>query len=83
MKKIIILMVLVLYGVVLYPFIVKREFQSVLDVDISKVNKILMSSGSYGKIVEIKDKDTIDEFLKSFKETRIKKDFYQCSHNLW
>ncbi|MEG1257316.1 hypothetical protein [Clostridium sp.] len=78
-KKIIILiaLVLVICGVVLYPFVVKREFQSVIDVDIAKVNKILMSSGTYGKIVEITDKDTIDEFLKSFKETRIRKNFYQ------
>ncbi|WP_346939725.1 hypothetical protein [uncultured Clostridium sp.] len=34
-----------------------------------------MSSGTYGKTVEITDKDEIDEFLNKFENTKVKKSF--------
>ncbi|WP_346915524.1 hypothetical protein [Clostridium sp.] len=75
-KSIWLLVILVIIiGLVLQPFLIPKDFKSILDIDFTKVDKILMSSGNYGKTVEITDKDEIEEFLNQFENTKVKKSF--------
>ncbi len=75
-KSIGLLVILVItIGLIIQPFLIPKDFKSILDIDFTKVDKILMSSGNYGKTVEITDKDEIEEFLKQFENTKIKKIF--------
>ncbi|MEW9080843.1 hypothetical protein [Terrisporobacter glycolicus] len=61
-KNIGLLVILVIIiGLVVQPFLIPKDFKSILDIDLKKVDKILMSSGNYGKTVEITDKDEINE----------------------
>ncbi len=77
MKKksigLLVILVIIIIGLVLQPFLIPRDFKNVLDVDFQKVDKILMSSGTYGKTVEITDKDEIEQFLNQFENTKVKK----------
>lgn len=65
----------IITGLVVQPFLILKDFKSILDIDFTKVDKILMSSGNYGKTVEITDKDEIEEFLNQFENTKVKKIF--------
>lgn len=81
MKKksigLLVILVIIIIWLVLQPFLIPKDFKNVLDVDFWKVDKILMSSGTYGKTVEITDKDEIEEFLNQFENTKVKKSFSQ------
>lgn len=72
-----VILVIIIIGLILQPFLIPRDFKNVLEVDFQKVDKILMSSGTYGKTVEITDKDEIEEFLNQFENTKVKKSFSQ------
>ncbi|WP_346929885.1 hypothetical protein [Clostridium sp.] len=75
-KSIGLLVILVIIiGLVVQPFLIPKDFKSILDIDLKKVDKILMSSGNYGKTVEITDKDEIEQFLNQFENTKVKKIF--------
>ena len=75
-KSIWLLVILVIIiGLILQPFLIPKDFKSILDIDFTKVDKILMSSGNYGKTVEITDTDEIEEFLNQFENTKVKKIF--------
>lgn len=75
-KSIGLLVILVItIGLIIQPFLIPKDFKSILDIDFTKVDKILMSSGNYGKTVEITDKDEIEEFLNQFENTKVKKIF--------
>jgi len=77
-KSIGLLVILVIIiGLILQLFLIPKDFKSILDIDFTKVDKILMSSGTYGKTVEITDKDEIEEFLNQFENTKVKKSFSQ------
>jgi len=67
--------VVIIIGLVVQPFLIPKDFKSILDIDLKKVDKILMSSGNYGKTVEITDKDEIEQFLNQFENTKVKKIF--------
>lgn len=79
MKKksigLLVILVIIIIGLILQPFLIQKDFKSILDIDFTKVDKILMSSGNYGKTVEITDKDEIEEFLNQFENTKVKKSF--------
>jgi len=80
MKKKITLIIgvlVIIIGLILHSFFIPRDFKNVLDVDFQKVDKILMSSGNYGKTVEITDKDEIEQFLNQFENIKVKKSFNQ------
>lgn len=70
-----VILVIIIIGLILQPFLISKDFKSILDIDFTKVDKILMSSGTYGKTVEITDKDEIEEFLNQFENTKVKKSF--------
>jgi len=69
--------VIIILGLIVQPFLIPKDFKSILDINLKKVDKILMSSGTYGKTVEITDKDEIEEFLNQFENTKVKKSFSQ------
>lgn len=77
MKKksigLLVILVIIIIGFIVQPFLIPKDFKSTLDIDFTKVDKILMSSGNYGKTVEITDKDEIEEFLNQFENTKVKK----------
>ncbi|WP_346870522.1 hypothetical protein [Clostridium sp. UBA5119] len=79
MKKksiwLLVILVIIIIGLILQPFLIPKNFKSILDIDFTKVDKILMSSGTYGKTVKITDKDEIEEFLNQFDNTKVKKIF--------
>jgi len=79
MKKknigLLVILVIIIIGLIVQPFLIQKDFKSILDIDFTKVDKILMSSGNYGKTVEITDKDEIEEFLNQFENTKVKKIF--------
>lgn len=79
MKKksigLLVILVIIIIGLISRLFLIPKDFKNVLDVDFQKVDKILMSSGTYGKTVEITDKDEIEEFLNQFENTKVKKIF--------
>jgi len=75
-----VILVIIIIGLILQPFLIPRDFKSILDIDFTKVDKILMSSGTYGKTVEITDKDEIEEFLNQFENTKVKKSFSQSKN---
>lgn len=79
MKKksiwLLVILVIIIIGLILQPFLIPKNFKSILDIDFTKVDKILMSSGTYGKTVKITDKDEIEEFLNQFENTKVKKIF--------
>lgn len=79
MKKksigLLVILVIIIIGLIVQPFLIPKDFKSILDIDFTKVDKILMSSGNYGKTVEIMDKDKIEEFLNQFEITKVKKIF--------
>ena len=80
MKKKITLIIgvlVIIIGLILHSFFIPRDFKNALDVDFQKVDKILMSSGNYGKTVEITDKDEIEQFLNQFENIKVKKSFNQ------
>jgi len=80
MKKKITLIIgvlVIIIGLILHSFFIPRDFKNALDVDFQKVDKILMSSGNYGKTVEITDKDEIEQFLNQFDNIKVKKSFSQ------
>ncbi len=70
----------IIIGLIVQPFLIPKDFKSILDIDFTKVDKILMSSGTYGKTVEITDKDEIEEFLNQFENTKVKKSFSQSKN---
>lgn len=79
MKKksigLLVILVIIIIGLISRLFLIPKDFKSILDIDFRKVDKILMSSGNYGKTVEITDKDEIEEFLNQFENTKVKKNF--------
>ncbi len=79
MKKksigLLVILVIIIIGLISRLFLIPKDFKSILDIDFTKVNKILMSSGNYGKTVEITDEDEIEEFLNQFENTKVKKNF--------
>ncbi len=79
MKKksigLLVILVIIIIGLIVQPFLIPKDFKSILDIDFTKVDKILMSSGNYRKTVEITDKDEIEEFLNQFENTKVKKSF--------
>ncbi len=81
MKKkgigLLVILVIIIIGLILQPLFIPKDFKSILDIDFTKVDKILMSSGNYGKTVEITDKDEIEQFLNQFENTKVKKSFSQ------
>ncbi len=84
MKKksigLLVILVIIIIGLIVQPFLIPKDFKSILDIDLKKVDKILMSSGSYGKTVEITDKNEIEEFLNQFENTKVKKSFSQSKN---
>lgn len=84
MKKksigLLVILVIIIIGLIVQPFLIPKDFKSILDIDFTKVDKILMSSGNYGKTVEITDKDEIEEFLNQFENTKVKKSFSQSKN---
>lgn len=78
-NKIVILVLIV--AIIAAAFLVHmfsyRKLDSVLGFDYSKVDKILTSSGSSSKIVEITDKDEIAEYMNIFKDISVRRDINQ------
>lgn len=65
----------IIIGLILQSFLIPKNFENILDIDFKNVDKILMSSGTYGKTVEITDKDEIERFLNQFENIKVKKSF--------
>jgi hypothetical protein len=84
MKKksigLLVILVIIIIGLIVQPFLIPKDFKSILAIDFTKVDKILMSSGNYGKTVEITDKNGIEEFLNQFENTKVKKSFSQSKN---
>ncbi|MGN9162048.1 hypothetical protein [Clostridium sulfidigenes] len=81
MKKksigLLVILVIIIIGLISRLFLIPKDFKSILDIDFTKVDKILMSSGNYGKTVEITDKHEIEEFLNQLDNTKVKKSYSQ------
>lgn len=84
MKKVItliivpILIVLMLItGIVLSPYIITKDLQKTLNVDFTTVDKVVICSGETGKHCDITDKEKIHEFLNNFDGAKLKKSFDQ------
>lgn len=65
----------IIIGLILQSFLIPKNFENILDIDFKNVDKILMSSGTYGKTVEITNKDEIEQFLNQFENIKVKKSF--------
>lgn len=73
--------VLVFIAIAACVFIFRyRNFDSVLNVDYSKVDKILTSSGSSSKIIELTDKDEIEDYINMFNDTKVRRDINQLKY---
>lgn len=78
-KKRIILIICILIAVVsvLGYFFSYRKLESALNIKFNEVDKILISSGASSKIVEITNKEEIEEYLKIFDGTKVRRDINQ------
>ncbi|WP_346920936.1 hypothetical protein [Clostridium sp. UBA7339] len=72
-----VIIAIIIIGLILQSFFISKNFEGILGIDFKNVDKILMSSGTYGKTVEITDKDEIEQFLNQFANTKVKKSFSQ------
>jgi len=72
-----VIIAIIIIGLILQSFFILKNFEGILGIDFKNVDKILMSSGNYGKTVEITDKDEIEQFLNQFANTKVKKSFDQ------
>ena len=76
-RTILIICILIAVVSVLGYFFSYRKLESALNFKFNEVDKILISSGASSKIVEITNKEEIEEYLKIFDGTKVRRDINQ------
>lgn len=76
-RTILIICILIIVVSVFGYFFSYRKLENALNIKFNEVDKILISSGASSKIVEITNKEEIEEYLKIFDGTKVRRDINQ------